>query len=39
MKFDYVYISINDNIAIITIDRPPVNALSSETYEIGRAHV
>ncbi len=32
MKFDYVYISINDDIAIITINRPPVNALNSETY-------
>lgn len=32
MKYDYVYINIIDNIGIVTINRPPVNALNSETY-------
>lgn len=32
MKFDYVYLNIDDSVAIVTIDRPPVNALNSETY-------
>ncbi|MDD5170141.1 MAG: enoyl-CoA hydratase/isomerase family protein, partial [Syntrophales bacterium] len=32
MKNDFVFVKIEDDIAIITINRPPVNALSSETY-------
>lgn len=32
MKYDYVYLNIIDGIGIVTINRPPVNALNAETY-------
>lgn len=32
MKYDYVYLEIIDSVAIVTINRPPLNALNSEAY-------
>ena len=32
MKREYIFSEITDNIAVVTIDRPPVNALNSDAY-------
>lgn len=32
MKYDYIKVEVNESVAIITIDRPKVNALDSDSY-------